>query len=133
MKDRSRAKGSLAPCPCSPQARLGRTSTDAVEVGAGVQAGMERAREVADGERASTQSPDSASADADAHEAGDAAQQPDDSSGSGSSDDRAQDGDSPQQVPELYAPGRLLYIRQESGADEWHVHTASETCDGCHC
>jgi hypothetical protein len=112
--------------PCSPQARLGRTSTDAVEVGAGVQAGMERAREVADGERPSTQSPDAAGGDAGAHGAADASQQPSHGSGSsnssssggssGSSDGRRQGGDSPQQVPELYAPGRLLYIRRDSGA-----------------
>lgn len=112
--------------PCSPQARLGRTSTEAVEVGAGVQAGMERAREVADGERASTQSSAATDANAAADGSADASQQAGHSSGkgsSGSSDDRGKDGDRPQQVPELYAPGRLLYIRQESGADERHVRS----------
>ena len=91
----------------------------------GVQAGMERAREVAGGERASTQSPEAAGADAGAHRDADASQTPRHGSGgsgsgdgSGSSDDRRQDGDSPQQVPELYAPGRLLYIRRDSGAGE---------------
>jgi hypothetical protein len=89
-----------------------------VEVGAGVRAGMERAREVADGERASTESPEAKSADAGAHGDADASQKLGGSSGSGSSDDKRQDGDSPQQVPELYAPGRLLYIRRDSGAGE---------------
>ena len=91
-----------------------------------MQAGMERAREVADGERASTQSPEAIGADAAADGSADASLQAGHSSGegsSGSSDDRGQDGDSAQQVPELYAPGRLLYIRQESGADERHVRS----------
>jgi hypothetical protein len=114
------------------QARLGRTSADAVEVGAGVQTGIERAREVADGERSSTQS--SGAADVDAAErdsgqspghgsvSGTASADGGGSANSGSTDVGRQEADSGhQQIPELFAPGRLLYIRKESGADNWLV------------
>ena len=94
-----------------------------------MQTGMERAREVADGERSSTQSSEAANDDdggergAGEHGSSSGTSPAEGSSGSSGADGEGRhDGDSHQHIPELYAPGRLLYIRRDSGADEWLEH-----------
>jgi hypothetical protein len=105
-------------------------------VGAGVQTGMERAREVADGERSSTQSSgaaDDGAAERRGRDSSTASAEGDSHTGdSGDSSEKGQqDGNSThQQIPELFAPGRLLYLRKESGASNKPVIARHEYCVG---